>query len=194
VDTIDQTNSTLVIDEIIQYASSMKVSAIVLGLPVHKNGTDAAQTNVTRLFANDLACSVLANCGPNVPVLYWDERYTSKEAAARSRTKHQNGNLCGTLDAEAACIILESFYKDNGKDAERVVISDEQYAASLVLYQDLRRREEQRIEGVFEKRRLMMKNMETQVQRAKKLEEEMRANGTLGESNKKKRKKRKKKK
>jgi len=191
---IDETNGTLVANQVAQYASSLQVSQIVLGLPVHKNGTEAEQTNNTRIFGDQLASFVLAKLGPDVPVLYWDERYTSKEATARLRSKNPNQQFYGTIDAEAACIILESFYRDNGKEAERIEVNSERYAASLTIYEQMKLNEEQRKEEMLEKRQSNFENRKNAVQRAKKLEEEMKAKGILGESNKKKRKRKKKKK
>jgi len=59
----------------------------------------------------------------------WDERYTSKEAVARISAEAMargeripsKSDLGGELDADAACIILEDYYKELGVDAERVL-------------------------------------------------------------------------
>jgi RNase H-fold protein (predicted Holliday junction resolvase) len=91
------------------------VQRIVVGLPLHKNGTDAEQSMICRLFAAELARQSLQNFGPSKPVdvWLWDERYTSKEAAARAHSINPNQGLYGMLDADAACIILEHFYNDH---------------------------------------------------------------------------------
>jgi Holliday junction resolvase len=81
-------------------------------------------SNHTRVFVAELAEHVLKSMGPNVPVYLWDERYSSKEAAARAHSKDPNRFLYGTLDAEAACIILEHYYSDSGQGAEQVVVKD----------------------------------------------------------------------
>lgn len=93
---------------------------IVVGLPLHKNGTEAAQTTLARKFACDhLATVALRSLGPEVSVYMCDERYTSKEAAARIRTqsfnggKSNNNDLYGLLDTESAKIILEQYYDDH---------------------------------------------------------------------------------
>ncbi len=115
------------------YVLSERATHIVLGLPLHKNGTASEQSSITRLFGLELLKEVRKRCGPNVHVNLWDERYTSKEAAARiaaeamarNRRIPSASDLSGELDADAACIILEHYYKDMGLDAEQMVFEDE---------------------------------------------------------------------
>jgi putative Holliday junction resolvase len=118
-------NVTQIASQVVQITKREQASQIILGLPLHRNGTVAEQTNHTRVFAQELALQTLQQLGPDVPVFLWDERYTSKEAAARAHSKDPNRYLYGTLDSEAACIILEHYYHDNGLGAERVLIEDE---------------------------------------------------------------------
>jgi putative holliday junction resolvase len=107
---------------IVQYATAQQVQQIIVGLPLHKNGTVAEQTLLTLNFTQQLATAVLSCLGPDVPILLFDERYTSKEAAAREHTKNPSSALYGTLDATAACIILENYYEDNGIGAHTVAL------------------------------------------------------------------------
>jgi putative Holliday junction resolvase len=118
-------NNTQVCQRVVEICRAEQAKQVVVGLPLHKNGTEAEQTNLTRIFAAELANHVLYELGPDCPVYLWDERYTSKEAAARAYTKNPRQSLYGTLDADAACIILENFYNDNGEGAERVPVSEE---------------------------------------------------------------------
>ena len=118
-------NNTQVCQRVVEICRAEQAKQVVVGLPLHKNGTEAEQTNLTRIFAAELANLVLYELGPDCPVYMWDERYTSKEAAARAYTKNPRQNLYGTLDADAACIILENFYNDNGEGAEQVQVSEE---------------------------------------------------------------------
>ena len=121
---IEEENSTLVVDQIIRYAGLEGASQIILGLPLHKNGTESEQTGVTRIFGDMLARKAYSILG-NVPIILWDERYTSKEAAARAHAQNPNRALRGTLDAEAACIILENYYFDGGKGAEEIRLDED---------------------------------------------------------------------
>ncbi|KAG7355943.1 Holliday junction resolvase [Nitzschia inconspicua] len=125
-------NTTQIAFQVVEIAKREQASQIIVGLPLHKNGTEAEQTNLTRVFAAELAMVVLQQLGPNIPVYLWDERYTSKEAAARAHSKDPTRFLYGTLDAEAACIILEHFYNDNGKGAELVVVQDQDMVQACI--------------------------------------------------------------
>jgi putative Holliday junction resolvase len=188
---VEESNATVVARHIVQHADSLRVSQIILGLPLHKNGTEAEQTNLTRTFGSQLALQVLQKLGPNVPVLLWDERYTSKEAAARLRTRQSmtRQSLYGTLDAEAACIILETYYNDHGKGAEPIVVRDPQLREQcLEQYQERMRQVREERKAVLDQRESNMNKRQDAMERARRLEEQMRANGTLGVSNKKKRK------
>ncbi|KAI2493948.1 putative ribonuclease [Fragilaria crotonensis] len=190
---IEQSNATLLAQTIVQIASSIQgLSQIILGLPLHKNGTEAEQTALTRAFGHGcLAPCILSTLGPTVPLYLWDERYTSKEAAARAHARDPNLPLYGTLDAESACIILETYYNDNGVGAEEIVLTEEERIPYLKEYE---RRQEDGLrhrQAVLEQRELNMNKRQEAMERAKMLEQEMRAAGTLGESNKSKKKKKK---
>jgi len=111
-----------VAERVVEWASRENVDRIVVGLPLYKNGTEAPQTALTRKFACDhLAIAALRVLGPGVSVYMCDERYTSKEAAARIRSSqtspnsrgNNNDDLYGLLDAESAKIILEQHYADH---------------------------------------------------------------------------------
>lgn len=133
-------NNTEACDRVVEICRAEQARQVIVGLPLHKNGTEAEQTNLTRIFASELAHKVLYEFGPDCPVYMWDERYTSKEAAARAHSKNPGRFLYGTIDAEAACIILENFYEDSGEGAERVEVTD----AALRKYEEIR--EQQRKE------------------------------------------------
>jgi len=118
-------NNTELSQRIIKLAQFEEASQIIVGLPFHKNGTEAEQTIVTREFANHLKCAAYAHFGPNaMPIYLWDERYTSKEAAARIRAVNPRANIYKELDADAACIILEYYYNDNGLGAQLAELPD----------------------------------------------------------------------
>lgn len=191
IDIIEESNATYLARDIVETAASLQVSQIILGLPLHRNGTEAEQTNLTRAFGQELAQQVLARLGPRVPLFLWDERYTSKEAAARAHAKDPNRPLYGTLDAEAACIILETYYNDNGVGAERIELSEEQRRPYLAMYDQRIEVEMRQKQALLEQRESNMNKRQEAMERSKKLEEEMRAAGTLGESNKSKKKKKK---
>lgn len=193
LDILEDLNNTQVCHEIIRQCQSERASQIIVGLPLHKNGTEAEQTLLTRIFAMELATVALQKLGPKVPVYMWDERYTSKEAVARAHSQNPDRYLYGTLDAEAACIILEHFYNENGKGAQQVRLSKNVEEECLLLWDNILAEEEQKAKAAMESR---LKDSATRrkeaMERARVLEEEMKKDGILGESRKKKKKKKKK--
>lgn len=135
-------NNTQVCGKVVEYARLEQVQRIIVGLPLHKNGTFAEQTNLTLTFGFELMEHALRSLGPDVPVYFFDERYTSKEAAARARTRNprslssSSADLYGTLDADAACIILENYYQDNGMGAHHYKLPKELHHICLQDYQE----------------------------------------------------------
>lgn len=124
-------DNTRLIHAIVNYAQSERVSNLVLGLPLHKNGSISEQSNITRMFGMELLRHVRRECGTYMNVTLWDERYSSKEAASRivGEAMARNRDLStmdlgGCLDDEAACVILEHYYQVLGKDAEVLTLDD----------------------------------------------------------------------
>lgn len=194
--------------EIVRVAAAEKVDQIVVGLPLHKNGTLSEQADVSRTFARSLAAYCRARFGPDFTVWLFDERYSSKAAAARIRTEilgRAGGSsgrgpnrtpsryeLSGTLDAESACVVLEHFYATNGEGRRVVEVPEDVRAACDAAWR--LQREEERIakeeaerirETTFHSKRELM-------ERAQRMEQKMREEGTLKVSKKKKKKKKKK--
>ena len=81
-----------------------KPERIVLGLPVNMNGTEGERAEMSRAFAEKLKEHV------DIPVVFWDERGTSKIA---NRILSDNGKKKGKqrarVDAVAATVILQSY-------------------------------------------------------------------------------------
>lgn len=84
---------------------------IVIGLPFNVDGSDSAMTSAAREFAAEL--------GRRYPlqVAMIDERYSSREAAARLKAARESGlrrrRVAKTdVDAAAACIILERWFSE----------------------------------------------------------------------------------
>mmetsp|Transcript_53731 Transcript_53731/g.60017 ORF Transcript_53731/g.60017 Transcript_53731/m.60017 type:complete len:443 (-) Transcript_53731:196-1524(-) len=145
-----------VAQKVIEIARRENVNRIVIGLPLHKNGTEATQTTLTRKFAcGHLAKLSLRILGPDVSIFLFDERYTSKLAAARIRSttsQNHNNELYGTLDAESAKIILEHYYDnhyqhynslqinsndDGGQYDNDIYTTDQLYGGELVVIPDV---------------------------------------------------------
>jgi putative Holliday junction resolvase len=77
-----------------------KPDALVVGLPMHPDGTPHEMTQLAKRFGNQL------NGRFNLPVTWIDERYSSVEAKAEIRDGKGRADL---LDAEAASIILQQY-------------------------------------------------------------------------------------
>ncbi|KAJ8602283.1 hypothetical protein CTAYLR_007852 [Chrysophaeum taylorii] len=89
-----------------------RASTLVVGLPLERNGTEAAQAALTRRFAQCLS-DLAARYIPESQVFLWDERYSTQEAEVAF-----DGSA--GLDALAACVILDSFFAEDGEGAELV--------------------------------------------------------------------------
>jgi putative Holliday junction resolvase len=73
---------------------------LIVGLPMHPDGTPHAMTQQAKRFGNQL------NGRFNLPVSWVDERYSSVDAEARLR---ERGERAEHVDAEAACVILQQY-------------------------------------------------------------------------------------
>ncbi|GAX12231.1 putative holliday junction resolvase [Fistulifera solaris] len=146
-------NRTQVVQNIVRIAQLERASQIVVGLPLHKNGTVAEQTNLTMDFCYELAACVLRELGPQVPIVLWDERYTSKAALALGGGS--KSSLYGTLDDSAACIILDCYYKSEYSEDAQVVQLDPAIREECLHYFEGKQMEEQRkIQQALEEREL----------------------------------------
>ncbi len=79
-----------------------KASLVLVGVPVSLDGTESAQTKVSR----DFIIRLQALLGDQVKVHPVDERFTSKEA---ERLIHAAGGKPVDAHAEAARLMLESY-------------------------------------------------------------------------------------
>ncbi|MEI5996849.1 Holliday junction resolvase RuvX [Paraburkholderia bengalensis] len=86
-----------------------KPDALVVGLPMHPDGTPHERTQLAKRFGNQL------NGRFNLPVSWVDERYSSVEAEAGIRA---GSRQAGMLDAEAASIILQQYLDGLSDDHE----------------------------------------------------------------------------
>lgn len=82
--------------------AEQQVGTVVVGLPLNLDGSDSQQTAWVRDYSAALAAAL------PVPVLLWDERLTSVEAAERLRARGKRPAR-QELDAAAAAVILQSY-------------------------------------------------------------------------------------
>ena len=86
-----------------------KPNVLIVGLPMHPDGTPHEMTQLAKRFGNQL------NGRFNLPVCWVDERYSSVQAEAGVRSGTARADL---LDAEAACIILQQYFEETGTRGE----------------------------------------------------------------------------
>ena len=91
-------NDNTLSDSIKQLINTYRPDYIVVGLPRNLSGEETKQTAYTRQFA-------IEELPKDVKIVWQDETLSSKVAAERTgRTKE--------LDSEAACLILEDYFKE----------------------------------------------------------------------------------
>ena len=92
--------------ELRDLAIAKGVGRLVVGLPTGLSGREGPQAAVVRQFADALEAAV----GPEIPVVFWDERLTT---AVAERTLHESGRWRrrqkGDVDAVAAAVILQGY-------------------------------------------------------------------------------------
>ncbi|HEX7936715.1 MAG TPA: Holliday junction resolvase RuvX [Paraburkholderia sp.] len=86
--------------EVGKLIAEWKPDALIVGLPMHPDGTPHEMTLLAKRFGNQL------NGRFNLPVTWIDERYSSVEAEAGIRAGKGRADM---LDAEAASIILQQY-------------------------------------------------------------------------------------
>jgi len=105
--TLRRKNLSSDLDALRRLAIENEVHEIVVGQPLHMNGTASPQSRKVARFADELRKAL------NVPVISWDERLTSFEA---EQHLEQMGLNCRQrreqVDKIAAMIILQN-YLDN---------------------------------------------------------------------------------
>lgn len=91
-----------------------RAELVVVGRPLSLDGGEGPQARRIARYAETLAARL------PVPVVLWDERYTTAEAEeilrrSRSERQRRRARAAGDLDAIAAAVILQS-YLDSGRD------------------------------------------------------------------------------
>lgn len=97
---VREAGSVAGLDEIAALVEAEDAGLVVVGVPVSLGGGEHGQARACRAFAAALAERL------QVPVVGYDERYTTKVAAAR-------GGHAG-IDARAAAVLLEDYLRSRG--------------------------------------------------------------------------------
>ena len=100
-------NGTATFTEIEAIIQQQAVEKIILGLPLDKDGSDSAKTLEVREFAEQLKVEI------KIPVILWDERYTSAKANSWLKEMGIDYKKSKTLiDKLAAAIILQDYLEN----------------------------------------------------------------------------------
>ena len=84
--------------------SENEVNELVVGLPLRTEGTDSAQTDRVRAWAEEVRPLIA------VPIVFVDERFSTKEAAGNLRAAGESSaSMRDRLDAAAATVVLQSY-------------------------------------------------------------------------------------
>ena len=89
------------VDKILDLLKFEKVVGIVLGLPLHMDGTDSGTTHAVRAFAQKLSDKT------DVPIVFLDETLSSAEAQGQMG-RLRPYKIKEKLDSQAARVILEN--------------------------------------------------------------------------------------
>lgn len=100
-------------------ARERAVVGLVVGLPLHADGSESAQARLAARYGHRIANAL------DLPVTLWNEHGSTQEAAARLEQAGRRGSSPG-LDAEAAAVIMQDYL-----DARRSVISATSSEASV---------------------------------------------------------------
>jgi putative Holliday junction resolvase len=121
IDTLARTRIRQDIAELQQVAAKYKIHTLLVGKPLHMSGDESRQSEYTREFAERLSKAL------NLPVVYWDERLTSREA---ERLMREGGASLlqsrQAVDRMSAVLILESYlgFLQNESFSEQDSISE----------------------------------------------------------------------
>jgi len=80
-----------------------QIDQIIAGLPRTLRGDEGRQAQRVRRYADELSAAI------DVPVEFWDERYSSVEAQDRLAVAGRKARAKGDIDAAAAAIILQEY-------------------------------------------------------------------------------------
>jgi putative Holliday junction resolvase len=93
------------IEKIVDFVKQLEVKEILIGLPLHLDGTEGEQAKDVRAFAARLAPKVAP-----VALKFWDERLTTVEAQERLSDRRGDWRKSKKeIDAFAAAMLLEAY-------------------------------------------------------------------------------------
>ena len=79
------------------------IEKVIVGLPKTLRGEEGPQAQRVRRYAIELQAAL------NLPIDFWDERYSSVDAYERLSASSRKARAKGDIDAAAAAIILQEY-------------------------------------------------------------------------------------
>ncbi|NTU63986.1 MAG: Holliday junction resolvase RuvX, partial [Chloroflexi bacterium] len=82
------------------------VEKVIVGLPKTLRGEEGPQAQRVRRYAIELQAAL------NLPIDFWDERYSSVDAQERLTLASRKARAKGDIDSAAAAIILQEYLNE----------------------------------------------------------------------------------
>jgi putative Holliday junction resolvase len=79
------------------------IAKVIVGLPKTLRGEEGPQAQRVRRYASELQAAL------NLPIGFWDERYSSVDAQERLTSASRKARAKGDIDSAAAAIILQEY-------------------------------------------------------------------------------------
>jgi putative Holliday junction resolvase len=79
------------------------IEKVIVGLPKTLRGEEGPQAQRVRRYASELQAAL------NLPIDFWDERYSSVDAQERLASSSRKARAKGDIDSAAATIILQEY-------------------------------------------------------------------------------------
>lgn len=95
------------VEHIVRLVAERTVAALLVGLPLHADGSEGGRAKDVRAF-----CARLAARLPGTRILYWDEHLTTKEAESRLvEAGHTGAQRKARKDSWSALVLLEDWMR-----------------------------------------------------------------------------------
>jgi putative Holliday junction resolvase len=91
---------------IAQLIREYDVAAIVVGLPLLSDGTEGRQVRSTQAYVRGMEKHI------DLPIIYWDERYSTRQAAETLAEVGASRKRRRDIDAVAAAVILQTYLNE----------------------------------------------------------------------------------
>ncbi len=101
---LEARQSKLVAQRLQQLIAEHEVGELVIGLPLRTDGKPSAQADKVRAWAEEVRPLL------TVPIVFVDERFSTREAAANLRAAGESSaSMRDRIDAAAATVVLQSY-------------------------------------------------------------------------------------